>query len=230
MGLQVVGAGLGRTGTASLKIALEQLGMGRCYHMGEVAANLSHAELWLQVVEGKLDWNEIFDNYGAAVDYPTCNFWEELAEYYPESKIILTVRDANDWFDSVYNTIMSPKFLEHSSKGPLWEFHSKIVLRDFGDRVHDRDFMVRYFEDRNELIKKALPAERLLVYEVKDGWEPLCAFLGVSIPTRPYPRVNTRKETEKIMEMITSTDPTIVDSEVSLKVSKILFSESESRK
>ena len=96
MSLQVIGVGLGRTGTAPLKVALEQLGCGRCYHMAEVGANLSHMEEWVSAAKGKPNWERIFRGFGAAVDYPACYFWKELAEAYPEAKVILTVRDAND--------------------------------------------------------------------------------------------------------------------------------------
>lgn len=207
MSLQVIGVGLGRTGTASLKVALERLGFGPCYHMAEVGANPSHVEQWLLAAEGKPDWERIFKDFKAAVDYPACNFWKELAEAYPEAKIILTVRDANNWFDSVYATILSPVLLNWIKKSPVWKFYKNAVLQDFGEQVHERDFMVPYFEQRNATIKQAIPNARLLVYEVKEGWEPLCNFLDVSIPDEPFPRVNSRKHTEHLIKMFTARPP-----------------------
>jgi len=227
MGLEVIGAGLGRTGTASLKVALEQLGFGRCYHFGEVLATLPHMEQWLLAAGGNPDWERIFKGYGAAVDYPACNFWEELSVAYPEAKVILTVRDANDWFDSVHATILSPSLVNYTSRSPHGEFYEKTVLRDFGDQVNDRDFMVQYFEQRNAVIRQAIPEQRLLVYEVRQGWEPLCDFLGLPIPEEKYPRVNSREETERMLGTIIATDPSKgLDEELVLEASKQLYSES----
>jgi hypothetical protein len=113
--LQVIGAGLGRTGTASIKVALEQLGLGRCYHMGEVLANPGDADRWVSAADGKPDWDDLFNEYGAAVDYPTCVFWQELADFYPDAKVLLSVRDATSWFESTRETIFSPQLREWST-------------------------------------------------------------------------------------------------------------------
>lgn len=207
MGLQVIGAGLGRTGTASLKVALEQLGLGKCYHMGELIIN-QDSDIWIQATQGNYDWNRLFSGYGAAVDNPTCIFWRELAEYYPEAKIILTVRDANGWFDSVSTTILSPELINWYLNNPYArDFWSKVLLRDFGDQVHNRAFMVDYFEKHNNEIKETIPTNRLLVYEVKQGWEPLCNFLDKPVPNEPYPRVNSRDETQVILQETMERDP-----------------------
>lgn len=202
MKLQVIGAGLGRTGTASLKVALEQLGVGRCYHMGEVMANLDSIELWVRAADGAPDWEQTLDGFGAAVDYPACSFWRELADYYPSAKILLSVRDANRWFESTQETIFSPMALEFIKKTPMKEFMEKTVWHEFDGRIHDRDFMVPYFERRIGEIKDAMTDDRLLVYEVKQGWEPLCEFLGVSVPDTPFPRVNSRDETKRLLESL----------------------------
>ena len=230
MSLQVIGVGLGRTGTASLKVALEQLGFGGCYHFGEIGKNLSHAGQWLSAAGGNPDWERIFEGFGAAVDYPVCNFWEELAEAYPEAKIILTVRDANNWFDSVYTTIFSPMFIDWFKKGPSWEFFKNTVLRDFGEKVHERNFMVPYFEQRNASIKQTISDERLLVYEVKQGWEPLCNFLGLPIPDEPFPRVNSREETERLVKMVSSQPPEkALDQKFTSEAAKQLYVGSEDK-
>jgi hypothetical protein len=112
MALQVIGAGLGRKGTVSLKVALEQLGFGRCYHMLEMLGNPGHTALWRDIADGKPDWDTIFDGYGASMDYPAGTCWRELADYYPAAKVVLSVRDPEKWFESVHATIFRPDTTE----------------------------------------------------------------------------------------------------------------------
>jgi Sulfotransferase domain len=200
MTLEVVGAGPGRTGTASLKVALEMLGLGRCYHMGEVMRDPSASDRWAAAAKGAPDWDLIFDGYAAAVDYPAAKFWRELADYYPQSKVLLSVRDANGWFDSVHETIFSPRIREWIGNTPFAEFMHLTVHGPFGDRIDDRAFMVDYFEKHVAAVKAAIPPERLLVYEVKQGWGPLCEFLGLPEPAEPFPRVNSRAETGAMID------------------------------
>jgi hypothetical protein len=207
MSLAVIGAGLGRTGTASAKIALEQLGLGNCYHMGEVWRHPHHFPLWVEAAAGNRPWEQLFDGYNAAMDYPACSFWRELAEEYPDAKVLLTVRDANRWFDSTQATIMSPAILEWLKASPYRAMFEATVWADFGDRINDRDFMLPYFEQRVEEIKQALPSDRLLVYEVKQGWQPLCDFLDVPIPDGPFPHANSREETARLIEEMISAEP-----------------------
>lgn len=194
MALQVIGAGLGRTGTMSLKAALEKLGIGNCHHMLEVFANLDRLPLWLQAARGKADWDAIFDGYGACVDYPSCTYWREIADHWPDASILLSTRDPESWFDSVSETIFSPAILEMLLASPLADFFRTSVLADFGDRIGDRGFMTDYFRRWNADVIASVPPGRLLVFEAKQGWEPLCAFLGVPVPDEPFPRVNSREE------------------------------------
>ena len=195
MALKVIGAGLGRTGTLSLKFALERLGFGPCYHMIEIMAKgRERLPQWIDVVRGSPDWDAIFDGFASTVDYPTCYFWRELAAHYPDAKVILSTRDAEGWFDSVQRTIMSPDGVKAVRAGPLAEFMEGTVLKDFGDRVHDRAFMTDYFRRWEDSVTEALPPERLLVHRPGDGWPPLCAFLEVPIPDEPYPRVNSSED------------------------------------
>jgi len=195
MALKIIGAGLGRTGTLSLKLALEHLGFGPCYHMLEImSAAGERLPQWLQVVRGAPDWDAIFDGFASTVDYPTCTYWREQAEHYPEAKVILSTRDAEGWFDSVNRTIFSPESIGRTSEGPISEFFSGAVTGAFGDRIDDRDFMVDYFRRWEAGVIASLPPERLLVHRLGDGWEPLCAFLGVAVPAQPYPRVNTSED------------------------------------
>ncbi|HTW38535.1 MAG TPA: sulfotransferase [Steroidobacteraceae bacterium] len=194
MGLKLIGAGLGRTGTLSIKLALEQLGLGPCYHMTEIFMNPSHAPLWLRAAENRADWEGLFGGYLSSVDYPGCTFWRELAEFYPDAKVLLSVRDANAWFESTQATIFSAAQLERSRSGPLQEFFDSTVLRDLGEHIHDRDFMIDHFMRHNAAVERAIPRERLLVYETAQGWEPLCRFLGMATPERAFPRANTREQ------------------------------------
>jgi hypothetical protein len=177
MALQVIGAGFGRTGTASLKVALERLGLGRCYHMSEVLEDPSHIDLWLEAVAGNPDWDRLLGAYAATVDFPACIFWRELADVYPDAKVLLSVRDPAQWFESTQATIMSPRFVEYLQGTPFGELNDRAIRDWFERRTHDRAYMIGRFEQHVEDVKRGVPADRLLVYEVKSGWEPLCEFL-----------------------------------------------------
>ena len=194
MPLQLIGAGLGRTGTLSLKVALEMLGLGPCYHMIEVMAHSQRPNDWIQAANGQLDWDAVFDGYGSTVDYPGCTFWRELAQRYPTAKVLLSVRDANEWFDSTQATIFSPQMRQQLSRSPVAPFFDKAVWGAYGDRIHDREFMVGEFERHAAEVQRSIPKERLLVYRLGDGWKPLCDFLGVAVPDAPFPRTNSRDE------------------------------------
>ena len=195
MPLKVIGAGLGRTATFSLKFALEHLGLGPCYHMSEVLAGARrNIPLWLDAVRGRPDWDSIFDGYQSTTDYPACSYWRELADYYPNAKVVLTVRDADSWFDSVTETIFSDQMQGSLAGSPAEEMMRGAVFSPFGDRVKDRGFMTDWFKSRNQAVIDALPANRLLVYSPKEGWGPLCSFLGVAVPDEPFPRINSRDE------------------------------------
>jgi len=194
MPLEVIGAGLGRTGTLSLKLALEHLGFGRCYHMTECFPDPAAPPRWIEAADGRPDWEAIFRGFGATVDYPGCSFWRELAAVYPDAKVVLSVRDPDKWFDSTQATIFAPELMKQLMGSPLKTFFEKTVTAAFGDRLHDRDFMVDYFVRRNAAVAAALPAERLLVYDVAEGWAPLCGFLGVGVPETPFPRANVRED------------------------------------
>jgi hypothetical protein len=200
MALKIIGAGLGRTGTLSLKIALEQLGFVKCYHMAEVLMNPRDAACWVDAAAGRPDWERIFEGYAATVDYPGCRYWRELAEYYPAAKVILSVRDAQRWFESTQATIFSPQNRERLQFPQMREFFDKNVYADFGERIHDRDYMVAAFERHNEEVRRAISPERLLEFDVKQGWQPLCEFLGVPVPATPFPRTNSREEMAAMMD------------------------------
>jgi hypothetical protein len=149
MALKVIGSGLGRTGTMSTKLALEQLGFP-CHHMVEVFMNPQSIPLWVDAGNGKPDWDAIFDGYTAMVDHPGCAYWRELMDFYPDAKVLHTVRDPDKWFDSTQATIFNPD--------------------------------------------RPVPTEGPMVFEVAQGWGPLCDFLGVPAPDTPYPRENSTEQ------------------------------------
>ncbi|MGZ3267781.1 MAG: sulfotransferase family protein [Croceibacterium sp.] len=195
MTMQVIGAGLGRTGTMSLKFALEHLGFGPCYHMIEFMAHIPvHLPLWLDVIEGRPNWDAMFDGYASTVDYPGCTYWRELVAKWPEAKVILTLRDPDSWFESANETVLSSRMRNMLADTPIERFMNASVNQDFGDGIDDRAFMIDYFRRWNDAVIAEVPADKLLMFQAKDGWEPLCEFLGVPVPPEPYPRVNSRED------------------------------------
>lgn len=195
MTLKVIGAGLGRTATFSLKFALEHLGFDPCYHMSEVLAGARrNVPLWLDVIKGKPDWEAVFAGFQATTDYPACSYWRELAAYNPEAKVVLTVRDADSWFDSVSETIFSEKMQGSLVGSPAGDMMQGVIFDHFDGDIRDRAYMTQWFTRRNQEVIDSLPPERLLVFHPKQGWEPLCRFLGVPVPDVGFPRVNSRDE------------------------------------
>jgi len=192
MALKVVGSGLGRTGTKSMQTALNMLGFGPCHHMVEVFANPESRFLWIDAAAGKPDWDAIFANYQSMVDYPGAHYWRAIAAHYPDAKVLHTVRDPDQWFESTQATIFAPDG-PTSRPSPFSPFFATI-LGHFGDRLHDRAFMTDYFRRHTEEVIRTIPAERLLVYTVGDGWGPLCKFLSVPVPAAPYPSENSRAD------------------------------------
>lgn len=193
MPLKVIGAGFGRTGTLSLKLALERLGFGPCYHMAEVIQIPSAVADWTAVFDGaQPDWERIFKGYNATVDWPSTAVWRELSEAYPEAKVILTVRDPVEWWESTQATIFAR--MGSPPTNPFEAMLQKMIARHFEPRLTDKAYMVEMFERHTADVRASLPPERLLVYQVKEGWAPLCRFLGVPAPDEPMPRVNDRED------------------------------------
>ncbi|WP_374345177.1 sulfotransferase family protein [Phenylobacterium sp.] len=193
MGLKVIGSGLGRTGTKSMQTALNMLGVGPTHHMVEVFAHPESIPLWVAAGQGRPDWDAIFDGYGAMVDYPGAAYWRELAAYYPDAKVLHTVRDPDKWFDSTQATIFAPGSAADAQEGPMVPFFESF-MGDLRHHLHDRAYMTDYFLRHTEAVKAAIPPERLLVFEVGEGWERLCRFLGVPVPAEPYPSENSTAE------------------------------------
>jgi hypothetical protein len=190
MALKVIGSGLGRTGTMSLKLALEQLGLGPCHHMVEVFMHPESVPLWVEAGRGNADWDKIFDGYASMVDHPGCKFWRELMNTYPDAKVIHTVRDPNKWFDSTQATIFAPGGGANNPPEPMKDFFG-MVMAEYEGRQNEREYMVEHFQRHTDDVLAGVPADRLLVFEASQGWGPLCAFLGVPVPDTPYPRENS---------------------------------------
>lgn len=206
MSLKVIGAGYGRTGTMSLKLALEQLGFGPCFHMSEAIANPACIPGWIEACNGRPDWEKLFAGYFATVDHPGCAFYRELAAAYPAAKVVLTVRDPNDWFDSTQATVFSPQMRDRVADPHFKEFLTRTVWGLFGGGIDDRAYMVEKFERHTAEVERAIAAERLLVFQVSQGWEPLCEFLAVPVPAAPFPRVNSRAEMQAMLALAGAED------------------------
>ena len=204
MTMQVIGSGFGRTATASLKIALEKL-LGRpCYHMSEVLGRAGHVDLWLEAAAGKPVWDRIFEGYAATVDFPAANYWRELAAFYPDAKVVHSVRDTERWVQSTQETIFS-KTMQDFQEGTKWGRMAKATIDDhLGGDLHDVDALRVAFEKHTAAVKAAFGPDRLLVFEAKQGWEPLCEFLDVPVPDGPYPYVNSKDEFDNVFAMLGS--------------------------
>lgn len=200
MTLQVIGAGFGRTGTLSLKLALERLGYQKCYHMTEVFAQPDHVGLWQQATRGEpVDWAGLYRGYAATVDWPSCNFWQVLLADFPNARVILSERDPKRWYQSVMSTIYPASIAVRESGDPAMQAWADLAFEliwdgTFHGRIEDEHHAIDVYLAHNDYVKRQAPAERLLVFEASQGWEPLCRFLGCPVPEESYPRVNTTEE------------------------------------
>lgn len=187
MSLSVIGAGFGRTGTESMRFALEELGFDPCHHMRQVYGNDEQMRNWADVVVGGAtpDWERLFDGYRAAVDWPSVLYWRELVEFYPDSKVILTYRDPDSWWASYENSLL--KVVENL---PGDDLARRVLDLSFSDRPLDRDNCIDAYKSHVEEVIDKLPANRLLIHKLGDGWDRLCKHLSVAVPSKPYPRSN----------------------------------------
>ena len=210
MTLKVIGAGFGRTGTVSLKAALEELGFGPCYHMIELLKHPAQIDQWEAASQGKaVDWDALLTGYQAIVDFPGCLYYKALMQRYPEAKVLLSVRDPDQWYDSTYHTIYQAK----PGLGPMlmlllrvpfsvrvrrfmriFRMADRVLWHNlFQDRFADRQHALAVYQRHIAEVKQVVPADRLLVYNVAEGWTPLCNFLEVAVPVgKPFPRLNDR--------------------------------------
>lgn len=198
MTLQVFSAGFGRTGTMSLKLGLEQLGFGPCHHMVEVLDNGAvQVPLWNAAEQGRPDFGAIYKGYKSAVDWPTAAFWREVSEFYPEAKVILSSRSAESWYTSFSQTILATLLDKDNWPEPAREWFEmvcKVAIDGSLGGKTDKDSLIAAFNAQEVAVIAAIPADRLLVHQAKDGWPPLCAFLGVPVPSTPYPRTHSKDE------------------------------------
>ena len=192
MSLKVIGTGFGRTGTDSMRLALNMLGFGPTHHMVEILANPDQKERWRALALGaKPDWGYLFEGYGSCVDWPSAFYWRELIEVYPDAKVLLTWRTPESWWNSFSNTIVKSV---SGSDDPQSLGRTLIADKTFGGRMADRDHAIATYEANVADVIATVPADRLLVYNLGDGWEPLCAHLGVPVPEEDYPNRNNKKE------------------------------------
>jgi hypothetical protein len=193
MTLRVVGAGLGRTGTLSLKVALERLLGAPCYHMAEVFAHPEHVTVWHAAARGEMpDWRAFLAPYAATVDWPAAAFWPELAAAFPDALVLLSVRDPASWWESAHATIFPAS---RGQVGTEWRaMVDALFAARFTDALEDREACIAAFEAHNRRVRETVPRARLLDWTPGDGWAPICAALGVPVPDEPFPRVNTRDD------------------------------------
>ncbi len=199
MALSVIGAGFGRTGTASLKLALEQLGCGPCHHMEEVLKNPAQLPLWQDAAAGRaVDWEQVFAGYGSMVDWPGAHFWRELADRYPAGKVLLSVRPEEIWWKSFAGTInvllQTPAAIPVPHIRATVTMAAELIARQTFRGATDKPSILSAYRRRIEEVRAAIAPERLLVFDVAEGWAPLCGFLGVPVPPTAFPRVNSTEE------------------------------------
>ncbi len=194
--MKLIGAGFGRTGTESMKRALEHLGFAPCHHMTEVLPSRVQTAHWADIVSGRApDWDRVFSGYRATVDWPSAHYWRELAGHFPEAKVLLTVRDPDAWYESFSKTILTRlnKRRDAIRKGDAAARtvgYELIFRKVFGGLANSRAHAIDTYQRNTEAVIAAMPPERLLVYELGSGWEPLCRFLEVPVPDIAYPRTN----------------------------------------
>lgn len=192
MALKVIGTGFGRTGTDSMRAALTILGFGPCHHMYEVITNPEQKTRWRAMVAGgETDWDGLFDGYASCMDWPSAAYWRALIDIYPEAKVILTWRSAESWWESFSGTIM-----KSIASNPDPEAVTKVLIERqvFNGRMTERDHAIALYRANIEAVLAEVPPGRLLVHRLGDGWEPLCAHLGVAVPQVPYPHGNSVEE------------------------------------
>jgi hypothetical protein len=199
--MDVIGVGFGRTGTLSLKAALETLGFGPCVHMLPLFGDPERAALFHKAATGDTGALEAaLAGHRSTVDWPGTYFWRDLVERYPTARIVLTTRDPQRWYDSAHRTIFAaahapaPDHQDPEQALVMAMAHAVVWDGQFGGRFGDREHAVRVFEEHNEAVRRTVAADRLLEFQVGAGWEPLCAFLDRPVPAEPFPRLNDAEQ------------------------------------
>ncbi|MGH3073922.1 MAG: sulfotransferase family protein [Gaiellales bacterium] len=200
MTLRVVGAGLGRTGTHSLKLALEQLLGGRCYHMSALIEREDDTAAWAAATRGdEVDWPGLLSGFTATVDWPACGFWEQIASAAPDAVVLLSMRESPEaWWGSFERTIAQALQRDVPPDDEAWVERRRMVIsmmeRTFTPDWPDRDAAIAAYERHNQRVRDTVPAGKLVEWKPGDGWEPICTALGLEIPSDPFPHTNTRAE------------------------------------
>lgn len=208
--MKVLGVGFGRTGTMSLKQALADLGAGPCFHMIDLIMGENRARdlaYWVRIADGEtVDWHEVFDGWESTVDWPAASKWREMAAAFPDTPVLLNVRDFDGWYRSVENTILAVKLAARAGEleqdanreqpaPELWGVIERLIWEgDFQGRFEDRDWVRKMYDDRIEEIRSTIPADRLTIWNLGDGWGPLAAMLGVDPPAHEFPRLHDTNE------------------------------------
>lgn len=212
MALKVIGTGNGRTGTMSLKSALDELGFGKCFHMYELIEHVPERIKYFEQAESgeAVNWDELFDGYHSAVDFPVIRYYKQVMAKYPDAKIIHTTRDPESWYKSFSETILyatQPDFkrilkmmirLPFSStlrkKMRVLKFNGAMIRNMLGKNFNGKQAAITMFNLHNQDVLATVPKDRMLIYDVKQGWEPLCKFLNVPVPNTPFPKTNSTQE------------------------------------
>jgi hypothetical protein len=225
--MKVIGVGVARTGTVSLKAALERLGFGPCFHSRHVLDRPDQLPRWDAAAVGEpVDWGPLLAGYESSAAWPGAAFWRQLLDYYPAAKAILTERDPDRWYDSMRKTVYelngggSDNELAEVARQQIPSVHAmhrfnRRLIWDgfFGGRFADREYALRAYAEHNAAVRREVPPDRLLIFKVTEGWEPLCHFLGVPVPDEPFPRLNDQEAfwgqvRHRLAEHAASPDPT----------------------
>jgi Sulfotransferase domain len=206
--MKVIGAGFGRTGTMSLKVALQQIGFDPCLHMIDLLAGMPElSDTFREAQEGKtVDWAVALKGFESTVDWPGCTFYKQMMDAFPDAKVLLTVRDPEAWYksvdDTIYGAAQAIQTMPEMADKPVAKMLKSVVWDgDLEGTFADKERTLSIFENHNREVQEYVPSDRLLVFEVKQGWAPLCNFLGVDIPSEPFPHVN---DTQSFLENMRS--------------------------
>ncbi len=222
MSIKIIGAGLPRTGTNTLRESLEILGFSKTYHMKQLLVHPENLHYWTTLkATGTTNWDALYDGYEATVDFPCYPWYKEHMTQYPDAKVILSTRPFENWYTSFYSTIwkaQNPPDAERAAMGEriaadprlqsvmkVMGFSKQAMTEDhFQGKFLDKEFMEKVFNDHHEEVKRHVPADKLLVYEVTEGWEPLCEFLGAEVPNEPLPHTNKKEDFHEMVKKLFS--------------------------
>jgi hypothetical protein len=212
MSIKFIGAGFPRTGTNTLRESIEMLGIGNTYHMKQLLVHPENLHYWVTLkLTGTTDWTKLYNGYQATVDFPCYPWYKEHMKQYPDAKVILTLRPFEKWYESFYSTIWMAQNPPESEREAMaqriaadprfqsvmkvMEFAKQTIVEEhFQGRFLDKEFMEKIFNAHNEEVKNYVPEKKLLVYDVCEGWEPLCKFLDVKVPVEPLPHTNKKED------------------------------------